>query len=699
MTLSLSTSLTHIDIDESCIIDIYRSVSTAIPSDPFYDGHPCEAYLCTGRENNQLSVYVAILDTVTTSPSIFTSGCDAKDDGACKQLMAEAKDFIASLGFALEKVNIDYGPAMRQVVIRNLRIMRPPRRIRPPQKQAPAEETPIEKAGAAPDRQPAPPEPPRPRQAPQAREPSPAAASPEGTAALAAELAALQTSFKRLAQEKADAEARAQKAIAEAEASARQAIADLSARLEQAEAARTKAEKAGRDAVAQHRRTEEARSREIDRLEAELKLAAEARQDAEEALAREGERHRESEARLSDEMARHKGELEEERTRHAEAEARLKEAKAGLRKAGNELEAETRRRSEVEAAAKKRERELRKELGALREEGDATRGLLEEKEEECRNLAEECGRLRTRLSEALDAVPQEQEARDAELVRETERMREASRALAGQLEEARREHDLARGELEAELRAANEKAESLAGEVERLAAEKQSWVSASGALKGKVRHAVERLRKEKQELEKELQRLREQLDDRPPHPSPVTPDPPGPVIAPSPAAESAPPAAAPAAGVGMGSPGSAFRSGDAVFRHDPKLTAIPCHSPDEVTEVHSSINAIQAGPFGRKPQVCLAYVLGVRHGRKTSVYLAWLLQEERSVLVCAPEQQPENAAGYADVMRDAIFYFESTGFMMDRLDLSKAARVQLKALEQSGICRFGGHHAPRASSG
>ena len=694
MTLSLSTSLTHINIDESSIIDIYRSACPVTPPDPMYGGHPCEAYLCTGRESNLLLAYVAILDTKTRIPFIFTSACDAKDAAACRQVVAEANDFIASMGFSLEKVNIDYGAAMRQVVIRNLRIMRPPPRPRTaqtPKKQAPAGESPIDQAGTGTPPQEVSPAPSRPRQVPGTAASSHAEASPDGDSLLAAELSALQAAFERLAQEKS-----------EAETNAGQAIADLTAQLEHAVAARTKAEKSGRDALAQHRQADDARLREMERLESKLKLAAEARLAAEDALAKEIARHRESEARASGEIARLEAALEEGRTRHAETEARLHKAEADLREAGNDLEAEANRRAESETAAKKRERELRKELAALREEGNATGAILRDREEQCRSLTQE----RDRLAEALDTAPPEPEhvVQDAGLVREAELLKDANQALAGQLEEARREHDLVMGALEAELRTAFEKAESLEADVERLASEKRSRDSLGAAFKKKVRYAVERLKKEKQELEEELQRLRERIDERPLPLPPVTPDAAGPVIPPSLVvaeadAESPPASATPTMGTSLGSPGSAFQSGDAVFRHNPDLTAISCHSPDEVTEVHSSINAIQAGPFGRKPQVCLAYVLGVRHGKKTAVYLAWLLQEERCVLVCTPEKQPENAAGYAAIMRDAIFYFESTGFMMDRLDLSKAVRVQLKALEQSGVCRFDGHQAPRASTG
>ena len=39
------------------------------------------------------------------------------------------------------------------------------------------------------------------------------------------------------------------------------------------------------------------------------------------------------------------------------------------------------------------------------------------------------------------------------------------------------------------------------------------------------------------------------------------------------------------------------------------------------------------------------------------------------------------------MVQDALFYFESVGFMMDRFELSRGSDRQLQALEKTGICR------------
>lgn len=698
MTLSLSTTLTHITIDESAIIDIYRSTQPVTPPDAMYGGHPCEAYFCTGRENSQMLAYVAILDTTTKVPFIFTDTCDGKDAAACRQLMAEANERIVSLGFSLKKIAIDYGVAMRQVIIRNLRIMRPPERTRTsptPQKQVPSGEKSAVPAGTTAE---------APKQhgaaAQQRHVPAPSdslSVEPcrDDNSVLSMKLSALQAAFDRIAQEKS-----------EAETSAGQTIAELTTQLEQATAACTKAENAARENLAHYRQADDARLDEIEQLGSAFKLAAEARLEAQDTLSSERDQHRKSEARATGEIARREAELKEERVRSAALEKRLLEAEDGLHEAGSALEAEIKRRSENETTAKKRERLLRKELGTLRDESSATKALLRDSEEQYQALLEEHDQLRARLSEAVETAvrPEEQGAREAALMRELEQTKAAYQAVAGQLEEAKTERDLAMEALEAELHAADEKVALLAADVERLSSEKLSWDFDNASFKNKVRSAVERAGKEKQVLQEELHRLREQLNEGPLSAAPVKadftePDIPRSLVMAEADAESPRAADKYSMGSSWGAPGSAFQSGDSVFRHDPKLATISCHSSDDIIEIHGAINAIQAGPFGKKSQVCRAYVMGMRHGKKTSVYLAWLLQEERCVLVCKPEKQPENAAGYAAIMRDAIFYFESTGLMMDSFDLSKGAQHQLKALEESGICRLGGYQAPQAATG
>jgi len=48
-------------------------------------------------------------------------------------VLAEAEEFVKSMGFTMQKINLDFSPAMREVIIKGLRVMRPP----PPQKRMP----------------------------------------------------------------------------------------------------------------------------------------------------------------------------------------------------------------------------------------------------------------------------------------------------------------------------------------------------------------------------------------------------------------------------------------------------------------------------------------------------------------------------------------------------------------------------------
>jgi len=687
MTFSLAKSKNFIDLDESVIIEIYRSTGPTTPPDPMYDGHPCEAYLCTGREKGLLLAYVAVLDTVTRTPFIFTATCDGKDLDACRLLVAEANDFIAAMGFALEKVTIDYGAAMRQVIIRNLRIMRPPdrgRRVPPPTKQVPVAKQEVEsvdkETAVAPRHAPKPPSPQAaipPRQATIPLE-SPVRSALQGPD-LSAELASLKEAVERLTEGKS-----------RAEAMARQAVSELTAQVEQARSASREAERSGEEEREHYRQLVDSRSREIDRLKAELALVAEARQTVEESLEREIALHGESEVRAAEVIARLETELEEGGVRQAALEERLLAADADLRKSESALEAAAKLQGEDEAAAKKRERQLRKELAALREEAGAPKTRLKDLEDQCRALVAERDAARDELSEMAAAVRLEQTSDREALAEEMRQLKEANQVLAARLDEIQRGHDQVLREKEMEQHTANEMVALLTADAERLSSEKRASELGLSAFKKKVRDAVERLKEENRELEQEVRRLREQAD-APPTPMPL------------PVAEADAGSPRPAAGPGAGRVPdrvcTAFKSGDTVFRYNQELSTITCHSGEEVIEVHGSMNAIQAGPFGRTPQVCRAYIIALKRGRTRMINLAWFLADAHEVLVCTPEKQPDTAAGYAGMMRDAIFYFESTGFMMDRLDMSKRGQRQFKSLEESGICSFDTPRAPVASVG
>jgi hypothetical protein len=128
--------------------------------------------------------------------------------------------------------------------------------------------------------------------------------------------------------------------------------------------------------------------------------------------------------------------------------------------------------------------------------------------------------------------------------------------------------------------------------------------------------------------------------------------------------------------------------GGSTIRYAPQVPVISYHSTDDIVELYGSANVVRATPEGRRSQDCSAYVCVVEQGGKTAIHLAWHLLDSGEILICLPEKQPEGAGSYARALQDAVFYFESVGFMMDRFELSRNSNRQLKALEKIGICKM-----------
>jgi len=56
--------------------------------------------------------------------------------------------------------------------------------------------------------------------------------------------------------------------------------------------------------------------------------------------------------------------------------------------------------------------------------------------------------------------------------------------------------------------------------------------------------------------------------------------------------------------------------------------------------------------------------------------------ESNQALIYTPHQQPRDEEGFQKVLQDALFYFESVGFMMAPVDLS-APQSRTSALTRS----------------
>lgn len=133
MGFAINPSLNHIDVPEKYILEIHQSSSEVVLPDARFRGHPCEAFICITKVEKEMKAYVAVLNNALKSTLIYTSDFAATLQQDYPKVLHEAEEFVKAMGFAMQKVNLDFSPAMREVIIKGLRIMRPPA----PQKRPP----------------------------------------------------------------------------------------------------------------------------------------------------------------------------------------------------------------------------------------------------------------------------------------------------------------------------------------------------------------------------------------------------------------------------------------------------------------------------------------------------------------------------------------------------------------------------------
>lgn len=254
MTFSLDRIVGFVKIDEPNLISIHRSTRPIVPTDESCLGHMCDAFICAARENNACMVYVALYDTRQKSNLVFVA--DPVAPGECPALIRKAETFLNDLGFSMEPVNVNFSPATREVILRDIKVMRPPKPAalrRQHEARAPAqkvEETPPEQVVAAAEQ---------------------AGADAEREALLTARLAEAATALERLSAEKEELARKASREFKRLKAQRDR----LRKELDAAATARLDAERAPAADEEGDSGTTAALEAERDRLLAELAAAAE----------------------------------------------------------------------------------------------------------------------------------------------------------------------------------------------------------------------------------------------------------------------------------------------------------------------------------------------------------------------------------------------------------------------------------------
>jgi len=718
----LDPSLSHVAIDEPSLYEAYRSVKSVAPQDKGISPNECEAYVCSSKENGKQMIYIAFWEVSKKVNHVFIPGKQPCGTAEYQKCFEQAQLFVASQGFTLEQIKLEYSTAMRQVIWGTIKVLKTPKEGAK-NSVAPAPHRPalevvkpaVKPSSSTPETQ----------IAQQVPDPPPAAASvskviglpapakaPSGNSdtaldaatAPAAEkqetvrdkpqlpdvqVAPLQQRITILETELADSRSIVADLNERIKALQDQYEADLKARDEEKSLLQSELQLSRERIDSIHRQHEEKLSCEstelgqrIDTLTDELaelrdQLAAKAaetigaekiREQTQRTLDATQEEYQLFQASHAEEIAIMTEELALLQEKVAELEGAVSQEREVAECSTMELEQtmDAVRQMRIDAEKEREQARTDKEQGervaaaalnSARAERKELMTMIEELEQENSRLKEE---LETEITAA--GIREEQALAEVARLRHEMLVREevTTREFAGMRAELRRlvEERAAGGAgcPMIETYSVPQKEEAAPGEV----SDSSEVISYSVQLNTSESIAVAPIEEEDSATDFEPlpevgSQLFPELDN---------------VIFPE-----------------MGaSTGSEFYGSDGQtateFRPDRSLSAVPCPAPEAIIALYESANKIQTVPDGFSIQKSGGFIYAIRRNGKAEVYLVWQMLESNQALIYTPHQQPSDEEGFQKVLQDALFYFESVGFMMAPVDLS-APQSRSSALTRS----------------
>jgi hypothetical protein len=144
-------------------------------------------------------------------------------------------------------------------------------------------------------------------------------------------------------------------------------------------------------------------------------------------------------------------------------------------------------------------------------------------------------------------------------------------------------------------------------------------------------------------------------------------------------------------GGAVGTPSPAVRRPPhqgAFFHADWDLTRIDYDSPEDILEVHQSMNLVQLSLEGYPSQHCSAHIVAMKKGQARQVHVAFGLSESGRALIYSPVEPIRNKVDYARTIGEAVKFLEVVGYMPEKMPLGKPPRALARDL--SGIPVLGG---------
>jgi len=702
MSFAINPSLNHINIPAACIDAFYRSTSEIPLPDARFRGRPCEAFICISKIEKTVKAYVAILDNGLKSVLVYTSDYEAVNPADYPKVTAQAEEFLKTMGFTMEPVNLEFSPAMKEVIIKGFRVMRPP----PPPKKQVGRYPKAEYAAADHNLLNIP------AQLEDAlNKEFQIEELPAELASLRAELASARAVIEKITREKVTTEQNASREIA-----------SLKTAVEQANDSR--------------KTVEERLTQELRTLR-EQKGASQAPPDEDEKNKLLAElRKLEENARLSDEKLRKEIAALQEKNRHLESQrvnteqqlaskdSSLNEKIAALTAENESLNLRISKEQAANRAAadkitslarfeeswkegQQRENELcqnidmyrkqletmEKELQDYRERKTTEESLLlkvTELETAVEAANTEIEQLRNNSADAdkyeqeLQTLEEGKKVIESEYVRLANESREKEISMADALSTAESEVNRLSRELEIQTQVAAMEQSALRAELRRI------------VMGGATAAPLETI----QEPQVVVKYVQVSSAGLPPatgqsptviQPAAVVPA----TVQPFQEADipeddtdepDLPIQGDPEIRSGLINELGSFYSDQGYssteFSIDPSITSIEYSDPAEIVALFYSSNTVQAVPVGSSIQRCKGYVIGIKKSGSYLTYVVWYLTESRKSVICTHKQQPEDSSECIRILKDAVTYFEVIGFMMEFEELGDSSRSYKKALKK-----------------
>jgi len=714
-------SLLHVAIEEPSLYEAYRSTKAVAPLDKTICTNECEAYICSSKENGKQMFYIAFWEVSKKISHVFMPGKQPCSTAEYQKCFEQAQLFVASQGFTLEQIKLDYSTAMRQVIWGTIKVLKAPKEgtkshvapsphrpalevVKPAVKpSSPTPEALTDQQGSVP--------PPAAANVSKVIDLSAQAKSSPGNTDASSDTATAPAAEKQEAvRDKPQlpdvqvAPLQQRITILETElADSRSIVADLNERI-----------KALQD---QYEADLKARDEEKSLLQSELQLSRE-RIDSinrlhEEKFSCESTELGQRIESLTDELAELRDQLAAKAAETIGVEKIREQTQRTLDATQEEYQLFQASHAEEIAI-------MTEELALLQEKVAELEGAVSQE----REVAE---RSTMELEQTMDAVRQmridaEKEREQARVDKEqVERVAAAAlnsaraerKELMAMIEELDQENNRLNEELETEITAAGIREEQALAEVARLRHEmlvrEEVTIREFAGMRAELRRLVEERASnggcpmvETYSVSQEEEAAQREVSDSSGEISySVVLDTCESITVDLPEEEDSATDFEPLPELGsqlfpeldnvifpeMGaSAGSEFYGSDGQtateFRPDRSLSAVPCPAPEAIIALYESANKIQTVPDGFSIQKSVGFIYAIRRNGKAEVYLVWQMLESNQALIYTPHQQPSDEEGFQKVLQDALFYFESVGFMMAPVDLS-APKSRTSALTRS----------------